>query len=136
MRSTLGTTEEPRTDSFFLFLKECVCVCVHVDGLFAYTHTHTHTHTHTIMCMPDALGGQKRTFNHLELELKTVVRCHVGTYRQAQDLWESSNCSSLLSPLCSPQKTFPEKIVKVLDLTGHTVSVVPTQLSRQDKSSH
>lgn len=31
------------------------------------------------LCMPGACGGQKRMSDVLELELHTVMRCHVGS---------------------------------------------------------
>lgn len=47
--------------------------------------------------------GKKRVLASLELELKTIVGCHVGAGGQTQVLWKSSQCSEQLSHHSSPQ---------------------------------
>jgi hypothetical protein len=42
--------------------------------------------------------SQKRALDQLELELKTVVSCHVGAGNQTRILWQSSQFFELSRP--------------------------------------
>lgn len=44
-------------------------------------------------CVPGALGGQKRTADSLELELKMEMIHHVGAGNRIQVFYKSSKCS-------------------------------------------
>lgn len=55
------------------------------------------------MCRPDALGGEKRVLAPLELELQTVVSCHVGAGNKT---WEWGSSGRIASAL-NHQAIFP-----------------------------
>jgi hypothetical protein len=46
-----------------------------------------------IICMPSAKGGQKTALNPLELELQTVMRCHVGAANRTPVFCKSTEYS-------------------------------------------
>lgn len=45
------------------------------------------------MCVSDAYGGQKAALDHLELEIQTIVKCHVGAENQTWVLCKNRQCS-------------------------------------------
>ena len=45
------------------------------------------------VCAPHACRRQNRPLSSVELELQTVVRCHVGSGNKNQVLWKSSQWS-------------------------------------------
>lgn len=51
------------------------------------------------MCVSGALGGQKRTLDHVEMELKAVVSYHVGVATQTQVFCKTSRLSKPLKHL-------------------------------------
>lgn len=75
----------------------CVCVCVFTIVCECVACLYLGT-----MCI-SASGGQKRALNPLELELQTIVSCHVGTGNGALVLCKSNKWSQEQNHLFSPR---------------------------------
>lgn len=91
---TRNTTEQSKQAIPFLHIQvsvmyggcfSCVCICA--------------------LCAFIASRVQKRALDALELELQTLVICHVGPGNRTQALYSSIQCSYPLSHL-QPQHTF------------------------------
>lgn len=44
------------------------------------------------ICLPGALGEQRRALDTLELELQVIVNCHLDSRNQTQVLCKSNKC--------------------------------------------
>jgi hypothetical protein len=69
---------------------------------YIYTHIHIYIHTYINMYIYVCIlflsyvhwcFAYVRVLETLELELKTVVSCHMGAGNRTQILWKSNQCS-------------------------------------------